>query len=84
MAGTRAGTDAWSVVVSVVVAAALATIALVTVERAGCHDPGQYVMGARGYELVGGCLEPGDLQVSPVPPQSPAATSPDPRSPMRP
>jgi hypothetical protein len=84
MAGMKAGSDAWSVVVSVLVAAALATIALVTVERAGCHDPGHYVVGAQGYELVGGCLEPGDLQVVPVPPQPPVAASADPRGPLRP
>ena len=84
MTGIKAGTDAWSVAVSVLIAAVLATIALVTVERAGCDVPGHYVLSAQGYELVGGCLEPGDLQVVPVPPQPPVAVSPDPRGPLRP
>jgi hypothetical protein len=84
MAVTRTGSDAWSIVVSALVAAALATIALVTVEQAGCHDPGHYVVGAEGYELVGGCLEPGDLQVSPVTPPPVATSAPDPRGPLRP
>ncbi|MGI8815588.1 MAG: hypothetical protein ACR2G2_10045 [Pseudonocardia sp.] len=84
MAGMKAGTDAWSVVVSVLVAAALATIAVVTVERAGCADPGHYVLAAGGYELVGGCLESGDLQLSPVTPQAPTESPADPRSPLRP
>ena len=84
MAVTRAGSDAWSIVVSTLVAAALAAIAVVTVEQAGCHDPGHYVVGAQGYELVGGCLEPGDLQVSPVTPPPAAASPVDPRGPLRP
>ena len=84
MAGTRTGSDAWSVVVSALVAAALTTIAVVTVERAGCDDPGHYEVGSQGYELVGGCLEPGDLPVSPAVPQPPPQPAPDPRSPLRP
>jgi hypothetical protein len=84
MAGTRTGPEGWSVVVSVLVAAALAAIAVVTVERAGCDDPGRYVVGSRGYELVGGCVEPGDLPVSPAVPAAQNPSSPDPRSPLRP
>ena len=84
MAGSRSGPEAWSVVVSVVVAVALAAIAVVTVERAGCDDPGHYVLGSRGYELVGGCVEPGDLPVSPAVPAAQNPSSPDPRSPLRP
>jgi len=54
-------------------AAALAAVAVVTVERAGCAEPGHYQLGAHGYELVGGCIAPGDLVVPepaplPVPP----------------
>ena len=56
-----------------VVAAALAAVAVVTVQRAGCDDPGRYVPHAGGYELVGGCLSPGDI-VAPDPrPATPAA-----------
>jgi hypothetical protein len=37
-----------------------------TIDRAECDDPGRYVeQSGGGYELVGGCLEPGDLPVGP-------------------
>ncbi len=54
-------------------AAALAVVAVVTVQRAGCDEPGRYELGAHGYELVGGCIAPGDLLVPdpaprPIPP----------------
>ena len=45
------------------IAAVLAAIALVTVNTAACDDPGHYEPVAGGYELVGGCLAPGDLVV---------------------
>lgn len=48
-------------------AALLTGAAVVTVARAECDDPGRYVQQAGGgYELVGGCLEPGDLPVGPA------------------
>jgi hypothetical protein len=53
------------------VAALLATIAVVTVTDAGCDDPGRYELSAGGYELVGGCVAPGDIvvpQPAPLPP----------------
>lgn len=51
------------------VAAVLAAIAVVTVKSAGCDEPGRYVPQAGGYELVGGCIAPGDIVVpQPVPP----------------
>ncbi|MGQ0481407.1 MAG: hypothetical protein ACT4O0_10335 [Pseudonocardia sp.] len=84
MASVRTGAGAGSLVVSAVVAGVLATIAVITVEQAGCDDPGHYVVGARGYELIGGCVEPGDLPVSPSGPWAPAPGIPDPRSPLRP
>lgn len=84
MAGANSGSGAGSLVASALVAGALATIALITVEQAGCDDPGHYVVGPRGYELVGGCVDPGDLPVRPAGPQVPAPSSPDPRSPLRP
>jgi hypothetical protein len=56
-----------------IVAAALAAVAVATVQQAGCDEPGHYELRAHGYELVGGCLAPGDLVVpepvpQPVPP----------------
>jgi hypothetical protein len=60
------------------VAAVLAAIAVVTVEGAGCDDPGHYEVSAGGYELVGGCIAPGDIVVPHPAPQDPAATIPSP------
>ena len=55
------------------VAAALAAVAVATVDAAGCKDPGRYELGPHGYELVGGCIAPGDVMVpDPVPPAMPA------------
>jgi hypothetical protein len=82
MAGRDADGGSWSLVAPVLVAAALAVIALVTVEQAGCDDPGRFVLGNRGYELVGGCVEPGDLPIHPA--TEPDVSTPDPRSPLRP
>ena len=52
-----------------IVAAALAAVAVLTVQQAGCDEPGRYELGAHGYELVGGCLAPGDLVVPEPAPQ---------------
>ncbi|HEY2203175.1 MAG TPA: hypothetical protein VGH99_01675 [Pseudonocardia sp.] len=82
MMGPVAGGTRWSVAVSLLVAAAMATIAFFTVQQAGCHDPGQYVARPGGYELVGGCVEPNDLPVAPDTAPAPPAT--DARSPLRP
>jgi hypothetical protein len=67
MTGPSIGGGRWPVVVSAIVAAAMAAIALVTVERAGCADPGHYELHEGSYELVGGCVKPGDLPVVPQP-----------------
>jgi hypothetical protein len=57
----------------ILVAAALATVAVVTVQGAGCDDPARYELGPDGYHLVGGCLAPGDLMVpEQAPPAQPA------------
>jgi hypothetical protein len=54
--------------VAALAAAGLLTGAAVyTVHRAGCDDPGQYVRAGDTLELVGGCLEPGDLPIGPPP-----------------
>jgi len=54
------------------VAAALAVVAVVTVEQAGCDDPGRYEPRAGGYELVGGCVAPGDIVVPDTKPVRPS------------
>jgi hypothetical protein len=46
-----------------VVAAALAVGAVVAARTAGCDDPGRYELRSWGYELVGGCIAPGDIVV---------------------
>ena len=52
-----------------IVAAALAAVAVATVQQAGCAEPGHYELGAHGYELVGGCIAAGDLLVPEPAPQ---------------
>jgi hypothetical protein len=63
-------------VAPLLVAATLAGVAVVTVQGAGCDDPGHYELGADGYELVGGCLAPGDILVPGPAPQDPVVTGP--------
>ena len=59
---------------------ALAVVAVLTGREAGCDDPGRYESRAEGYELVGGCVAPGDIVLrNPVPP----APSADPDLPAR-
>jgi hypothetical protein len=50
-------------VAPLLLAALLAGAAVLTVQRAGCDDPGRYVPSPSGYDLVGGCLAPGDIVV---------------------
>jgi hypothetical protein len=58
------------------VAAALTAVAVATVDGAGCDEPGRYELGPSGYELIGGCLAPGDLMVpDPAPPAQPVDDS---------
>jgi len=54
-------------VAALATAALLSGAAVYTVQRAGCEDPGHYVTNGQSVELVGGCLEPGDLPVGPSP-----------------
>jgi len=60
------------------VAAVLTAIAVVTVKSAGCDDPGHYELVGGGYQLVGGCIAPGDIlvpepaPVTPLPAADPA------------
>lgn len=58
------------------VAAALTAVAVATVQSAGCDDPGRYELGADGYELVGGCVAPGDIVVLDPAPLPPAVADP--------
>jgi hypothetical protein len=58
-------------VAPVLAAAALTVVAVLTVRDAGCDDPARYEPRGAGYELVGGCLEPGDLVVPEPAPVSP-------------
>ena len=55
------------IVATLAAAALLSGAAVYTVDRAGCGDPGHYVRNGDSVELVGGCLEPGDLPVGPAP-----------------
>jgi len=53
-------------------AAALTVVAVLTALRAGCDDPGRYEPRGSGYELVGGCVAPGDIVVPQPAPPGPA------------
>lgn len=67
------------------VAAVLTTVAVATVSDAGCDDPGRYVPRPEGgYELVGGCVAPGDLVIPEPTPVPPTKTDAPDDSPYRP
>ncbi|MER7015626.1 hypothetical protein ABT324_29680 [Saccharopolyspora sp. NPDC000359] len=55
-------------VTGVVTAAALSGAAVFAVLRSGCEDPGSYLVRDDVVELIGGCLQPDDLPVTPRPP----------------
>ena len=60
-----------------VAAAALAVGAVVAARTAGCDDPGHYEVRSWGYELVGGCIAPGDIVVpNPAPVRRSRSTRP--------
>ncbi len=60
------------------VAVVLAAVAVLTVVRAGCPDPGRFEAVAGGYQLVGGCLRADDLVVpAPAAPQTPPSSGMD-------
>ncbi len=63
------------VAATVAVAAVLAGAAAVTADRAGCDDPGSWVVSGGTVDLVGGCLDSADLPVAP-PPAQPAPHAP--------
>ena len=69
-------------VAPLLVATVLAGVAVLTVQKAGCDDPGHYEKIAGGYVLVGGCLHPEDLMV-PEPAQAPSPQPPDADAPAR-
>ncbi|MGI9004000.1 MAG: hypothetical protein ACR2GH_20515 [Pseudonocardia sp.] len=70
------------VIAPLLVAAALAAVAVVTVQGAGCDDPARYELRSGGYELVGGCIAPGDIIVPDSAPQAPP-TARDPGTPAK-
>ncbi len=58
----------WGPVAATLAAAAvLAGSAVVTADRAGCDEPGRWIVTAGSVELVGGCLDSADLPVAPPP-----------------
>ena len=63
-------------VAPLVLAAALAGVAVVTVERAGCDDPGRYETASHGAVYVPGCLLPDGVTDRPVAPGAPAGPDP--------
>lgn len=63
--------DAAPLIAPLVLAAALAGAAVVTVERTGCDTPGRYMTTPAGVEYVGGCLGPLELPGRPYPANGP-------------
>jgi hypothetical protein len=63
--------------VPLLAAGVLAVLAILTVRSAGCDDPGRYELRGGTYELVGGCIAPGDVLVpQPTPAPPPDADAP--------
>lgn len=81
MGGARSSTLALAS--SLAVAAGLIGAAFLTVQHAGCDDPGHFVTRAGVVELVGGCVAAGDLVV-PGAPAGPATTTAPPAQGVRP
>jgi hypothetical protein len=65
-------------IVPLVTAAALAVGAVVAARTAGCDDPGHYEVRSWGYELVGGCIAPGDIVLPQTPAPAPKPALPGP------
>ena len=62
-----------------ITAAALSGAAVLVVLGSGCDDPGTYRERDGVVELIGGCLQPSDLPVTPREPvESPAQDGADP------
>ncbi len=73
-----AGSARWMpLAATAAVAAMLTGAAAVTVDQAGCDEPGTWVFNAEGPQLVGGCLDSEDLPVVP-PPAEPGPAQPAP------
>ena len=64
-------TGAVPLLTGMITAAALSGAAVLAVFSSGCDDPGTYFEHDGVVELIGGCLQPSDL---PVTPRDPAAT----------
>ena len=54
-----------SAVVGVATATVLSGVAVITVTHSGCQDPGSYEAHDGVVELIGGCVQPGDVDVTP-------------------
>jgi hypothetical protein len=65
-------------IIPLATAAALAVGAVVAARTAGCDDPGHYEVRSWGYELVGGCIAPGDIVLPPNPAPAPKPPLPGP------
>ncbi len=73
-----AGSARWMpLAATAAVAAMLTGAAAITVDQAGCDEPGTWVFTAEGPQLVGGCLDSEDLPVAP-PPGAPGSAEPAP------
>ncbi|MBB5153492.1 hypothetical protein [Saccharopolyspora phatthalungensis] len=57
--------SAFPLVTGIVTATALSGAAVLAVLQSGCDEPGSYHSHDGVVELIGGCLQPGDLPVSP-------------------
>lgn len=56
-----------------VTAAALMAAAFVAAANSGCADPGRIERTPQGYQLIGGCVAPGDMVVPSAVPEPPTA-----------
>lgn len=59
-----------------IVAGMLTGAAAVTVDQAGCDEPGTWVVASDRAQLVGGCLDREELPVAPLPAPDPARSVP--------
>lgn len=70
MAPLAPSTGALGLVTGITTAAVLSGAAVLTVVNAGCGDPGSYEFRGGAVELVGSCVQPDDLPITPQSPDS--------------
>lgn len=68
MAFVTRATGVFPVIAALAAAAALTGVAVFTVDRAGCPDPGHFERIGGQTRLVGGCLRPDELPALAPPP----------------